>query len=687
MPTKARKKPVARCNYETIDRPKQTYFTPQARIVLNRNPSLSAPTSRQQTLTQIDFVCRLPVEDVDMDSEYMSEEVPVARKRRRAMPASADQDGDASYEEPVPKKRKRRQTAPATNEDSNEMNHFTNEPSPVHPKRKPVSKTVLAPKLKTTPSKGTAQKVAKKSTKSVQGKSYEAVGIYEELPNSPQAQSRRSSENMMPPPRTPRTVVKTEIPSSQSPGNTPLSMHSRRSVRNNSRSPLKEKSSNRCMTKSSKADGGKSVRWTPRLEIRDTFEGEPLSPVQKKIITRVPKLVIRDTFEPGSEGSESSTVTQSSKGDTISQKRRTTLGSDIPMSDMPLASIPSESPQPRPSSSRDTSTPTLETIQPNQSIGSEIQETDDEHHDGQHDENDFDIGLDTQAALHNAQTLPSDASSEHERIPSIIEDFNNAMRVAAKGFSAVPLQPTRTIPSYGITTDHHPRTAKNITTPRTPSSNRQANDDSPPTTTQVPRTPPSRLSSSDQASAQLTSELLRQTPQPTITLPSKAPLSKSNPQPSSTPILIEDDDDDDDKNPLPIKHSTRALATTPTPSSSSAARPPPLPSHRAPVPFSQATTVDVTQSSPRPSYTQVPSSPQPRTSLPDKPPRAGMETVPTVISSSPLQDSAAERSSPEQPRLWDGRPLTDSQLLPDSLMDMSVPRPPWGLSQESWTEE
>ncbi|MCJ1417347.1 hypothetical protein MMC32_003690 [Xylographa parallela] len=692
MPTKTRKNPTARRVYERIDRSKQTFFTPQNRTVLNRNPSLSTPTSRQQTLTQIDFVCRLPDEDEDMDLDYMPEETPREKKRRRDMPASDEQDEDASYEEPVPKKRKRRKTAPAAIGDNNDVTLLNDQPSSVRPKRKPVSKTVLAPKVKTTPSKGTAKKTAKKSTKSVQARPEEAARIYEER-HSPQAQSRRSSEIMMPPPRTPKTVVKTEIPSSQSPGNTPLSMHSRRSIRNDSRSPLKEKSSNRCMTKP-RNDGGKSVRWTPKLEVRDTFEGEPLSPVKKRPVAQVPKLVIRDTFEPSSEGSELSTVTQASRSDTISQKRPMILGSDNPMSDTPLASISSDSFQPRLSSTRSASTPTLETIQLDQSRRSEIQETDDELCEGQHGEDNFDIGLDTQAALHNAQTLSPDACYEHEQIPSIVEDFNNAMRAAAKGSTAIPLPPTRTIWSHGVTTNHHhQRDVPSTTALRTPPSKRRTNNHSPLATTQVPRTPPPRLSDSDQASAQLTADLLRETQRPTNPLPSKAPQPRGIPRPSSSPILIDDDDDDDDDNnddPLPTSTSNRVFEPTPTyPSPPTALLP--FPSQRPPVPFSQATTADATQSSPRPSYTQVPSSPQtttlprPRTSLFDKAFRAGRPAVPTIISSSPV-GSAAERSSPVLP-LWDGRPLTDSQLLPDSLMDMTVPRPPWGLSQESLGEE
>ena len=400
-----------------------------------------------------------------------------------------------------------------------------------------------------------------------------------------------------------------------------------------------------------------------------------MSPVKKRTVPRVPKLVIRDTFEPGSEGSELSTITQSSKSETISQKKLPSHKSDIPLSNMPSASILLDSIHPRPSPTREPFTPTLETMQLDQPIQSDIQDIDDEHRRAPHGEDDFDIGLDTQSALHDAQTLRPDAKHTHERIPSIVEDFNTAMRAAAQGLGVAPLHTTNTksTPFYDTNTEHRPRTIPSTPPPPTPRSKRQANSP-PPATTQVPRTPPPRLSDSEQASAQLVADVLRQTQRLSAPLVSNAAMTKNNLRPSSPPILIEDDDD------LPPVQAHTHTHTGTTPLS--------LP---LPVPFSQATTTDTTQSSPRPSvtevYTQVPSSPQPpplphpRRSLLDKHPRAA------VVSSSPLQAllqaSDAELSSPSQ-RVWDGMPLTDSQLLPDSLMDMAVPRPPWEGGLEGW---
>ena len=679
MPTKVWKKQPAQRVYETFDRPKQTYFTPQNRTILNKNLSLSTPTSRQQTLTQIDFVSRLPDESEDLDLEYIQEEAPRAKRKRKTLQASIDQDDDATYEEPVPRRRKTRKRTPAAIEKDNDTTHAPDQVSPVWLRQKPVSKAVPATKAKTR----TTKRTVKHAMYSLQGEYKENFNIYETLPTSPPAQSHRSSESMMPPPRTPRTAVKTEIPSSQSPSNTPLSMHSRRSTRNYSRSPLKEKSNNRRMIKPLHTNGEKGVRGTPKLEVRDTFEGNISSPVEEKAVPQIPKLVIRDTFETGSEGSDLSTITQICKHDTTSQLQAIATGSIFPVSDTLSVNTPSEHIQPYAGSIRETPIPTFETDQRDGSIGSESQLSGGEHYETQYGGDDFDIGIDTQAALDNAPSLPSDVSSQPQRVPNIVEDFNNAIRAAANGFTA-PLKPiARIVTSYPVTTGHRPTSKTTILTPHTPLSKQREINHPHPSTTQVPRTPPSHLSDSEQASAQLTADLLRQTQRSVGPAPELPSQSKGSSWPSSTPILIEDDD-----NPPAIRESNRLLKFDSPHISSSASR---LPNQRASVSFSQATTVDATQSSPHPSYTQVPSSP-PAPALPHhkaavltKLPVAEPYAVPTVISSSPVE-SAAEPSSPSEP-LWDGKPLTDSQLLPDSLMEMTVPRPPWGSSQESWVEE
>lgn len=41
-----------------------------------------------------------------------------------------------------------------------------------------------------------------------------------------------------------------------------------------------------------------------------------------------------------------------------------------------------------------------------------------------------------------------------------------------------------------------------------------------------------------------------------------------------------------------------------------------------------------------------------------------------------MEDDGLESIDMDGTMLWDGRPLTDSQLLPPDLMDYIIPRPP-----------
>ncbi|KAL9102315.1 MAG: hypothetical protein Q9163_002533 [Psora crenata] len=73
---------------------------------------------------------------------------------------------------------------------------------------------------------------------------------------------------LMPPPKTPKPKRQREIPSSQSPADSPISTSSLRSQRAISRSPLKEKSRNISLQTFS----SKSVRWRGKREIPDSME-------------------------------------------------------------------------------------------------------------------------------------------------------------------------------------------------------------------------------------------------------------------------------------------------------------------------------------------------------------------------------------------------------------------------------
>jgi len=79
---------------------------------------------------------------------------------------------------------------------------------------------------------------------------------------------RPSPVTEMPPPQTPRRILATEIPSSQSPA-TPLSVPSRRSLR---RSPLKETSINTPIPFNTGRRPEVSPEKLPKLEVKDTYD-------------------------------------------------------------------------------------------------------------------------------------------------------------------------------------------------------------------------------------------------------------------------------------------------------------------------------------------------------------------------------------------------------------------------------
>ena len=120
-----------------------------------------------------------------------------------------------------------------------------------------------------------------------------------------------------------------------------------------------------------------------------------------------------------------------------------------------------------------------------------------------------------------------------------------------------------------------------------------------------------------------------------------------------------------------------------TPSSTSPFKHPLLPTQTAPIPPSQATTVDITQrTQPLPLARDFSSSTTKKVSnrtlrssspsLPPPPPAPLLSSSPVLTRKSPYKDRWLVGSG----GLWDGRRLTDSQLLPDSLMNDSFAGPP-----------
>ena len=133
--------------------------------------------------------------------------------------------------------------------------------------------------------------------------------------------------------------------------------------------------------------------------------------------------------------------------------------------------------------------------------------------------------------------------------------------------------------------------------------------------------------------------------------------------------------------------------TLPPPRVRSTIQVPSSPIYRVPVPTSQATTVDASSEA---DAEFTPYTPKPLRALRNSsrkaqsgPPRALAQTSGNnrPVFRTPLPPPPNFSSSPTQSKriIWDGRPMTDSQMLPDSLMDFELPMI-WA-TQESLEEE
>lgn len=639
MPSTSRKRRSTGRVYETIDRPRQTHFTPRNRTVASRVYTLSAPRTRQQTLTQIDFVSRVPADEEGEDLDYIFEDAPRLRKRRKTMPD-----------------------------------------------------TVSAPTAQAKKTRSTKRKAARNDRLEDGGTAVEN----EPGEASTQTEPGISTNTAMPPPKTPRKTIKTEIPSSQSPATTPLSIQSRPSTRHQSRSPLKAKSTNIRNSPSVHARTIKKISWTPRLEVKDTFDDENEAPQAILPIERSESNLTEGVSEHDFASNNPSGGTF-----TIPNSR----------SDSGL-SLSKES---------EAATCEVPTTQPTQPIKTEVRDSDSEGEEDDLDEEDFGAGADTQAALDHVEILVSSSSNEPSLCSDPIDEQPHSISADADTTETFTHGDEAAVPTSILDTPSKNHRFLRLYTSR--------NLQPPISAPSQPHTPPTQPSPSDEASAQLYADLDRHTQ-----TQSQTPL----PRPHRTSLLEKASRPASPPKPAHNRYThNRNTQRTQTQTQATQNLLPNAP-HSSPhsrVPLSQATTTDITQRSPLASRTQLPPSSQlpagSETQIPSSPqlqsqylpvlppsspshhpdsvtnspaqqassinpalaqafatdPQFDAQTAPLAFSSSPLQGDGggSHRASP----LWDGEPLTDSQLLPDSLMDMTLPPPPPPMvwTQESLMEE
>ena len=487
------------------------------------------------------------------------------------------------------------------------------------------------------------------------------------------------------PPKTPMSSRRKEIPSSQSPADTPLSMHSRQSPQQYTRSPLKERSTNIDLPIKSHQKG---ALWSKTLEVADSMETEVEdSPVSEKV-DYTTEAVDVDSHDTVDKEPQIPFDAFAIHVDDFNQR--------LKAAQRPVREIQN--------SGRARSR--LEVID------STDEEDDDE------DAQAFNAGLETQAALTSTDVSQKSSDQLPETTPLTSKPAENEHQnqrngsESPKALKAPPLL-IRESEFENQLPVQRPKKVDFINLPSSDPSNS-------PKSSPLTRRP---SDDSEEVSAQLLADLDRDAQPCGLQTESQF----ENGWTTYTPAAEEEEDDDvhsgSDIEPLPPSSSpskpvieeaqphSSALMTVPTQLIRPPFSSPPLFYKAPPVPPSQATTVDVTQPSPLPlphtthNITSSPhrSSPQQcklppnPTSSQTQPPSSSSSPppIPPPSSSSPLAVGRKWKSpvDPWEGYKWNGRRLTDSQLLPESLLyDESQGGPPplllaGGLSQECWEEE
>ena len=662
--------------YETEPNLNQVYFPPVRRTVKERGPAWSAPSKHQQTITQMDLLRSFyhpNSEDEDMKSDHGDEEgeesyvsSPVGKKRRKVMPARQTITRST-----------RRQTI-------TQMDPFRSlyhpDPEDVDLKSEEIEeKEDREPLPVTRRARKTAMK--KKSPGSAEGmaKSQASMAkdlIGQQVPQPGLPQKRRAARlskpqiaaASMPPPQTPLSSKKKEIPSSQSPTDTLVSARSRRPMRGYSRSPLKERSTNIVLS-----TPRNSARWRAKLVVADSLESrEDNSPVLTRCNSKVESL--------GSAIHQADVDTE--KLPILLVREAATYGASA--DDLP----------------RDGHRRVAEVRDSVQAATrKEILDSDEDNGEDEDDK----PSVETQTVLvsssapsipspnlHNTLKPTSNVTDHQPKSPTCQPDDGDVQELLNIARSSQRSKSTNQHPSQSFRFIQHAFIDPTLL-------------DQP-----APSKPILHRTDSEQASAQLFGDL-RRVIEPILETETQFqgawhsyhPADHENPNDESSNILSSPNYIQIQSSPpmtVPTQPPPLRVNTTFTPLQNSS-------QFKVPVPPSQAITSDITQSSPRQirssqafpsfrknlasSHIQVPSSPP---SI--LPPSSSLIQVPSSPppmpppSSSPVTGRRA--TDPWKGFEWNGVRLTDSQLLPESLLNDSLIGPVGGflgLSQEGLEEE
>lgn len=676
--------------------------TPMNRGKQRKYSASTMSIKRQETLTQIGWASspRLDDENNDLTYERLPNKVPrkvtkykPRQGRRKKFPYQKDTLTQMPFASSTPYDYDDLESDNGNTEELHQLPpQMRKRKRPKAVKEEPLARVVQTRSVK----------------KRAAGRDWSPLADNDKPPGPPPVESTQlqGQRNSMQPPTTPRVSRQKEIPSSQSPPETPLSIQSRKSIGTQTRSPLNDVSPN---VRAASKGVPNRLLFPAKLEIADTMdsEGEESQAPGANVVTK--------------EGSQ---IYLPPSMRLLTQPDLEDLNSQL-HAHSPIASDPG--------------------VVSARRIKSEIFDSDGDENQGEEDDEEEEeleeiksaAGVNTQAACEAfTSSPPSHIKEETQNMSDTSQNLPMLGKVALEDATEI----CRDSRSLGCKiTDQQSTPGSDVlkSSPRTSwlrsvevkTSEAEVSQPSEPTTSSVealpgrnsratrelstpdmdyPASHPSSLEAAHHYSnasitKRGTSHDLDSSPPPTIDTeiittntaypPRLAPETESqfdnawrsySPPPHLSPISSSPN------HISPNEPSTPTLA--------SPFRHPQPPSDTAPVPPSQATTVDITQRTQQQLPLPLPtprnflispgkSSPTPKNSRktqlslsPSPPPPPSLPP----LTSSPLcaRKSQCEDAWTGYGVGWDGKRLTDSQLLPDSLMNDSLTGPPgWEMEE------
>ena len=663
MAPKSKKKRHSDTAFESSKTPRQLHFPSRRREVLGRRTDTATPKTKQQTLTQIDFVSRIPDSEDDLDLEYEEEEPtprPTKKRRVEEQPSVLP-----NIQKPTPKLRTyirtadvrratRRLEAQRMNEDallssdkaappetpsirntrSSRSNIVKNEQAQdletaglaaLKPKR--ARKYVANVGLQTPQAEEPRTASPKRRSNAKRGRPSTAIDIDDEhevarelLKTRKAVTTRRRTSKQVTADvgiapgalsvgvdgssRMPLPTVDAQLSSVQPdlPPLTPKWNETR--VVPSSQSPTHSQVSTQSPAKSQ----------TSRSPLKHLSTN--MTPFKNRTgPKKPPRFEVRDTFNESVSSQVSTQPSKPREGSSSDKQSESSSNSSSIPQDLPVSALSSTTLTPTPKAAA--------------TVKTEILDTDDERSElGENEADEFAPGDETQGAFNILSSSSVLSSCDMEELPDGMED--------PTADDCADADPLPLISQTNSTKDTQIKTeARSQALPRTNRVQRPSSQIDLPTESQ-------------EVAAQLNADLGRASQRfirrriPSSQTGEEAPHSSSEPT--------------EDSYTLPASPSARRSTAPQHP-------------RRPPVPPSQATTVDfssqilpgATTGSARTPSTTIPTSTNTRSYGPRR-----TAALPNIhFSSSPLESTKV---------IWDGKPMTESQMLPDSLMNFELPR-------------